>query len=58
MDQCSICNGDFDLDTEGGVEGYIGILPVQFCPTCYAGIFDLVQQNCWRCIEESEEENG
>ena len=42
---CTICNGIFNLDTEGGVEGYIGILPVQFCPTCKAGIFDFVEQH-------------
>ena len=42
---CTICNGPFNLDTEGGVEGFIGMLPVQFCPTCKAGIFDFVEQN-------------
>lgn len=44
-DICTICNGDFDLDTEGGAEGYIGILPVQFCPTCKAGIMDFADQS-------------
>ena len=41
---CTICGGLFDLDKEGGVEGDIGILPVAFCPTCKAGIFDFVEQ--------------
>jgi hypothetical protein len=38
--ECSICGGPFDIDTEGGAEGYIGILPVAFCPTCKTGILD------------------
>ena len=41
--KCSICQCDF-TDDEGGIQGYIGILPVAFCPTCYAGIFDMVEQ--------------
>jgi len=44
VSECSICNCDFDLDTEGGVEGYIGILPVAFCPTCKAGVLDFADQ--------------
>ena len=44
MTICTICDGDFDLELEGGVEGYIGILPVAFCPTCKAGIFDFAEQ--------------
>lgn len=42
---CTICEGGFDLALEGGVEGFIGILPVAFCPTCKAGIFDFVEQH-------------
>ena len=38
MSECSICSCEFDLDAEGGVEGYIGIIPVAFCPTCHAGL--------------------
>jgi hypothetical protein len=41
--QCSICQCDF-TDDEGGIQGYIGILPVAFCPTCYSGICDMVEQ--------------
>jgi hypothetical protein len=41
---CSVCRGDFDLDSEGGISGYLGILPVYFCPTCLSGITDLVNQ--------------
>ena len=41
---CSICTGDFDLDSEGGITGDLGILPVSFCPTCLAGVTDMVCQ--------------
>ena len=41
---CSICTGGFDLDSEGGIAGDLGILPVAFCPTCLAGITDMVSQ--------------
>ena len=41
---CNICSGDFDYENEGGMDGYIGILRFALCPTCYAGIVDMVQQ--------------
>jgi len=40
--ECSICRGNFDVDGEGGLIGSLGILPVQFCPTCLSGIFNMV----------------
>ena len=40
--ECSICRGNFDPDGEGGLIGSLGILPVQFCPTCLSGIFSMV----------------
>jgi DNA-directed RNA polymerase subunit RPC12/RpoP len=54
--ECSICGGPFDLDTEGGSEGCIGILPVAFCPTCRVGILDFAEQqqpgfDCPHCGE-------
>jgi hypothetical protein len=41
--KCSICQCDF-TDDEGGIQGYLGILPVAFCPFCFAGIDDMMQQ--------------
>ena len=41
---CNICTSDFDLDSEGGITGDLGMLPVAFCPTCLAGITDMVSQ--------------
>ena len=41
--QCNVCQCDF-TDDEGGIQGYIGIIPVAFCPTCYSGICDMVEQ--------------
>jgi len=40
---CNVCQCDF-TDDEGGIQGYLGILPVAFCPTCYAGLVDMVEQ--------------
>jgi hypothetical protein len=41
--RCSVCLCDYTED-EGGIVGYIGILPVAFCPTCFSGIIDMAQQ--------------
>ena len=41
---CTVCDGPFDIIGEGGIDGYIGVLSVAFCPTCYAGIVDMVEQ--------------
>ena len=41
--KCSVCQTDF-TDDEGGMLGYIGTLPVAFCPFCYSGICDMVEQ--------------
>lgn len=41
---CSICQGDFDPELEGGGSGFLGILPVALCPTCFAGMMDLLEQ--------------
>ena len=35
---CSICQCEFDIECEGGIDGYIGILPVAFCPMCFSGM--------------------
>ena len=40
---CTVCSCDY-TDDEGGIEGFIGILPAAFCPTCFAGICDMVEQ--------------
>ena len=58
---CTICDSPFDIETEGGVEGYIGILPVSFCPTCNAGIYDFVEQwkrnRTWDLIDAVHDED-
>lgn len=45
MTICTICDGGFDIDAEGGIRGAIGMLPVAFCPACKAGIFDFAEQH-------------
>lgn len=54
--KCTVCQCDF-TDDEGGIQGYLGILPVAFCPTCYAGIFDMVEQlndRQWEGLSEED----
>ena len=36
---CSICNSRFNHD-EGGMEGYVGLIPVALCPTCKTGMVE------------------
>lgn len=54
--KCNVCQCDF-TDDEGGIQGYFGILPVAFCPTCYASMCDMVGQ-CddreWEGLTEAE----
>ena len=54
--KCSICQTDF-TDDEGGMLGYIGILPISFCPFCYSGICDMMDQlddREWEDLTERE----
>jgi len=39
---CSICDCRFTEDEGGLQQGAIGMIPVSFCPTCFSGIFDMV----------------
>ena len=41
--KCTICKCDF-TDDEGGTLGYLGILPVAFCPFCFSGLCDMIDQ--------------
>jgi len=41
--ECTACKCEFSED-EGGIRGYFGMLYMAFCPTCYACIWDMVDQ--------------
>ena len=41
---CSICRCEFDMEFEGGIQGYIGIIPFRLCPMCYSGLMDMYDQ--------------
>ena len=41
---CSICHCDFDMESEGGIQGYIGIIPFSLCPMCFSGLMDMYEQ--------------
>lgn len=43
-DKCNICSCEFDIESEGGVQGFIGILPFSLCPMCYNGLMDMYDQ--------------
>jgi hypothetical protein len=32
------------MELEGGVQGYIGIIPFSLCPMCYSGLMDMYDQ--------------
>jgi hypothetical protein len=40
---CNVCSCEF-TDDEGGIDGYFGILPVHFCPTCFSSMCDMAGQ--------------
>jgi hypothetical protein len=44
MIECSTCSVEFSLESEGGVQGNFGIIPVAFCPTCLCCAMDMVHQ--------------
>ena len=42
--ECSICECSFIQEQEGGLNGQIGMLPVNFCPFCLSGVLDMTKQ--------------
>ena len=52
--KCTVCSCHFNLDSEGGIEGSFGSLPVAFCPTCYASVCDMVDQVRIKDLESQE----
>lgn len=49
--RCNVCECNY-TDDEGGIQGYFGMLPVAFCPTCYSCMTDMVSQDL--ATEEEE----
>ena len=41
--KCTACSCDY-TDDEGGIQGYFGMLPMSFCPTCLSSIYDMMEQ--------------
>jgi hypothetical protein len=52
---CNICQCQFDIDSEGGIAGYLGILPVAMCPMCFSGM-DMFFTELHGC-EDCEDDN-
>lgn len=40
MTVCSLCQAKFDLLEEGGVAGYVGMIPANFCPPCDSALHE------------------
>lgn len=53
-DICNICSCEFKIEEEGGMKGYIGILPFSLCPMCYSGIVDMVEKTT---LDDSENDD-
>jgi len=32
------------MESEGGIQGYIGIIPFSLCPMCFSGMMDMYDQ--------------
>ena len=41
--ECTACSCEY-TDDEGGIQGYFGMLPMSFCPTCLSSIYDMMDQ--------------
>ena len=54
MDECNVCGVEFSLKDEGGINGYFGILPVKFCPTCLSSMLDMAKHLLG--LEEKDDE--
>lgn len=55
MEVCCVCECEFDLDSEGGVCGHIGILFFCLCPTCHSGMYDFYINNYGPDDEDDDE---
>jgi hypothetical protein len=53
---CNICSCEFDIDSEGGIVGYLGILPVAMCPMCFSGL-DMFFTELHGCGEHEDNED-
>ena len=54
--KCTVCKRDFDLEGEGGSQGFFGMIPVSFCPTCYSCLLDWVDILAKEKLEEKKVE--
>lgn len=50
--ECSICEDEFDPESEGGIEGYLGMIPFALCPTCLAGLANFFLDEGYECADD------
>jgi len=48
---CNVCASEYDED-DGGIEGFFGITPVNFCPWCYSSIVDMVHYHDHNYVDD------
>lgn len=41
--ECSICNTDYNAEEDGGINGLIGMLPINLCQHCYNGMVEMIE---------------
>jgi hypothetical protein len=41
--RCTVCEIKFDIEKEGGVQGFFGIIPVTFCDYCFDCVLNLAE---------------
>jgi hypothetical protein len=52
--KCTICHTDYDSEEEGGIEGYLGIIPVSFCSSCFTGVVSMVEEVAGVSLDDIE----
>jgi len=48
---CSVCDCEFDVQLEGGITGFLGVLPISLCPMCHSGL-DMLYTELHGCQED------
>ena len=50
---CNICHCNFDIQAEGGIDGFLGVLPFSLCSMCHSGL-DMMYTEFHGCFQEDE----
>ena len=53
--ECNICQCHFDIEAEGGIDGFLGVLAFSLCPMCHSGL-DMLYTEIHGCNDDGDEE--